>query len=1253
MGILVKNINQVINKAYLRTKQDKTEINIFKSNLYRLLSSIDENETEEYHKNLIIEFLRQTYYKKDYFINTKGHNDLVIHNESKPSSSVGIIIEVKKPNNRTEMLSLSRRSSNDPKINVKAFHELLLYYLYERIILNNVEIKYLVATNVYEWFIFDARLFDRLFAQNKELIKQFNDFEEKRLSGVKTEFFYKNIAKPCVDKIIKSQDIEITYINLLDYKDIIYKENSLDSKLVRLYKIFSPQHLLKLPFPNDNNYLDKEFYHELLYIMGLKEVKKDGKKLIIREEGMKRNSGSIIENAINQLEILDKLEEMENPDLYGNNNKERLFNIAIELSLTWVNRILFLKLLESQLIIYNKSELSSEFFNYTKIKDYNALNELFFNVLAVEEEDRCDDIKKAFNKVPYLNSALFEPTELEKTTIFISNLDSKKVMPIYSSTILKDHQGKKLKGQINPIEYIFTFLNSYDFSSEGYEDIQDDKRILVNASVLGLIFEKINGYKDGSYFTPGYITMYISREMIRKIIIEKFNKKKNWKCKNFDELYNEIEKIDKIEANMIINNIKICDPAVGSGHFLVSALNELIVAKDELGILLDKNGRRIRNHNFTVENDELIITDEYGDLYVYNPNIKDNQNLQETIFHEKENIIENCLFGVDVNMNSVNICRLRLWIELLKNAYYDSNGKLETLPNIDINIKHGNSLLSKIPVSEDIRTMLSRPRKWTIDSYKEAISNYHNSKSKIDKKNIGKLIDKIKEEFHNYTIKPIAENERLLKLNRQLISITDQGRLFEMSNGEKSVWKNKVKMITDEISNIEEKMKKIEIEKEKLLKNSFEWRYEFPQVLDNEGNFIGFDLIIGNPPYINIQKFRNKPEQLAYKIQNYRTYDSYGDIYCLFFEKGLELTIDNGCLAYITSNKWMNSGYGKRLREFLLEYNPIQLVDLGSDIFDAATVDTSILFVEKKKVKEHKIHALVMSKKNKNIVEQLNNNSMLMMDLDENPWFIASESKVKLKRKIEEIGKPLELWNIEINYGIKTGLNNAFIIDNQTKNKICEEDPRSEEILYKIVRGKDINRYKYSWKGKWLLNTRYDMNIPQLYPAAYKYLLQFEPEAMNREDQGQDWWNLRACAYYKEFEKEKLVWTAVNSQYRFCLLPEKIYVNNSVFMITGDNIKYLCGIFNSKLMRTYLSFLFSQEDKYTYASKESIKTIPIPVLTEDNKEIVKTIEMLVEKIVIETKQECIISCEEEIDKLIYRLFDLSDNEIEMIEKNEL
>src|SRR5680860_824142 len=870
---------KALNKAFLKVKPNRTEIEGFKTNLIQLLDRTNDTESEEFHKNLVIDFLKKTYYDPNHFINTKGLNDLVIHNGDKAKSTVGVIIEAKKPTNKSEMVKPFADGDTPQqmvsKLNAKAFQELVLYYLRERITQNNLETKHLIITNINEWFIFDATTFDRLFAQNKKLVKQFNDFEGGRLADTKTDFFYKQIAEPFIADI--KSGIEFTYFNIQDYQKPLRNDDKADdNKLIALFKLLSPEHLLKLPFTNDSNSLDKRFYSELLHIIGLTETKEGSKKQIERNKPGERHTGTILEDAIIQLDSLDKISRLERPNQFGNTQQEKLFNVGLELSITWMNRILFLKLMEAQLITYHKGDKSYSFLNLDKIKNYDDLNSLFFQVLARKYDERNEDVIKVFEKVPYLNSSLFEPTEIEQDTLFISNLRDDKTIPIISSTVLKNEQGKKRTGSLTTLQYLFEFLNAYDFSSEGSEEIQEENKSLINASVLGLIFEKINGYKDGSFFTPGFITMYMCRETIRKAVVQKFNETKNWKCKDLDELYNKIE--DAKEANEIVNSLKICDPAVGSGHFLVSALNEMIAVKNDLKILQDRDGKRLKEYQVEVVNDELIVTDEEGELFDYNPKSKESQRIQETLFHEKQTIIESCLFGVDINPNSVKICRLRLWIELLKNAYYKNATELETLPNIDINIKCGNSLVSRFDIDADLKQALKKS-KWSIDSYRISVDTYRNAESKEQKREMERLIADIKSDFRSEISLNDPKVKRLRKLSGELFLMTQQQQLFEMSKKEKAAWNKRVAKLTEDTKKLETEIE--EIKANKIFENAFEWRFEFPEVLNDDGDFVGFDLIIGNPPYLQLSKLKEQADYFS--RAGYETYSKGADIYCLFY----------------------------------------------------------------------------------------------------------------------------------------------------------------------------------------------------------------------------------------------------------------------------------------------------------------------------------------------------------------------------------
>ncbi|MBL7837872.1 MAG: type II restriction endonuclease, partial [Bacteroidetes bacterium] len=813
MKLISQSPKQSLNKAYLKQRPLRSQMDLFKAGLIGLLDKIDEKESEEFHKNLVSDFLKKTIYQEEYFINTKGRNDLVIHNGKDNKTHVGVILEAKRPNNKADWFT-------PDKPNGKAIHELVLYYLRERIEANNIDLKYLVATNINEWYIIEASYFEKLFYKNKAFVKHYEEWRDGQKVTKDTGLFYNDIVKPFIDEL--NEEIPCTYFNIQDYEKALRNEDQEDDKnLIALLKILSPNHLLKVPFANDSNSLDKRFYSELLHIIGLTEVKEGGKKLIERNKPGERHSGTLLESAIVQLDSLDKLSRIDKPSQYGNTKDEQYFNVGLELCITWINRILFLKLMEAQLIAYHKGDKSYTFLTTEKIKNYDDLNSLFFQVLARQFKDRNEDVKKLFEKVPYLNSSLFEPTDLEQITLFISNLKDDREMPLHSQSVLKVQTGKKRTGSITTLEYLFEFLNAYDFSGEGSEEVQEDNKTLINASVLGLIFEKINGYKDGSFFTPGFITMYMCRETIRKAVVQKFNETKSWNIEKFEDLYDKIE--DRKEANDIVNSLKICDPAVGSGHFLVSALNEIISVKNDLKILSDRNGKRLKEYHVEVVNDELVVTDEEGDLFEYNPSNKESQRIQETLFHEKETIIEKCLFGVDINPNSVKICRLRLWIELLKSAYYKNATELETLPNIDINIKCGNSLVSRFAIDSDLKQALKKS-KWSIDSYKLAVDTYRNAESKEQKREMEKLIADIKSDFRSEISTNDPKVLKLRKLSGELFQITNQQQLFEMSKKEKAAWNKKVQDLTTETKKLETEIE--EIKANKIYENAFEWRFE-------------------------------------------------------------------------------------------------------------------------------------------------------------------------------------------------------------------------------------------------------------------------------------------------------------------------------------------------------------------------------------------------------------------------------------------
>jgi len=1270
MRISKIDISKSLHKAFLHETPQKEHFNKFKQNLQTFIENSNENESEENLKNVLIKFF-DNFYNQEFYINTKERADLVIHTEKTPKSNVGVMFEFKHPSLKSQMIT-------DDNINCKGFQQLVLYFLRERINKKNIDFKHLILTNNFDWYIFDANDFERIFYKNNEIVKQFNEWQTGQKTSENTELFYTEIAKPFIEK--NNEKIAFSYFNI---KDFVQTRHSLslkaDNALIPLYKILSPFHLLKQAFKNDSNTLNTQFYYELLHIIGLEEQTESGTRFLRQKKQIER--GSLIENTIKRLQMYKKLNDIENIEAFGDTNEERLFNIALELCIIWLNRTIFLKLLEAQLVRYHNGDKKYKFLNSEIVKEYTTLDDLFLEVLANKTKDRTEYTKR-FEFVPYLNSSLFEPSPIERKTFYIGALDSSLKMSVYKSTVLIDSKGNKKSEEIPTLQYLLEFLDAYNFGSDSANELQDKDRILINSSVLGLIFEKINGYKDGSFYTPGYITMYICRETIRRAVIEEFNKKYNWNCSydvELTDLFNKVSKLPIIEANEIVNSVTICDPAVGSGHFLVSALNEMISIKSDLEILTDRKGKLLKNYQIKVVNDELQIKDHEGSIFEYtigndNKPSTEKQRVQEAIFHEKQFIIENCLFGVDINHNSVNITRLRLWIELLKNAYYIFNDiktghalllpELQTLPNIDINIKCGNSLIYRFPLNTDLSRIL-KSIKYDINYFKSCVQNYKHAENKELKKGYEKSIEQIKGDF-KVQIRRI--DSRQVKLN----SLKDELQDRFLSP----------KLLQQEYT--EEQKKKINEEREKLFnqivllendisdelsgviyQNAFEWRFEFPEILDSiSGEFLGFSVVVGNPPYIDHKKIAKYSNFIS---KHYKTYSSTGDISIYFFELGNDLLKNKGFLNYINTNKFFRTEYGKKCRDLLTKNQIHYIVNFEQvPIFKEALVSSTIIcnqktinsfdfpFVEFSKEPAPEKNFDIEIKKRQKYFNGINLNSRV--------WSFAEDNVQKIKTIIESKGRPIkDIETIEIFRGVTTGFDDAFILKQDMYNELISKDERNKEIIKPLLKGKDIKKYIYKYDNLFLINSHSGLrnklsriDIQNDYPIIYSHFkninISSNGAVEKRSDQGEHWTNLRHCAFLELFEQEKIIWALTADKWGFALDKEKHFLTSGGYLLVSKklSLKYILAILNSNLMRFYFSQIGVMTAGGAFTLKKAtIERFPIIEITEKEQEpIIKIVENIIDQ-----KQNNIdtVKLEFELDKMIYNLYEIKEEEINIID----
>ncbi|EAK5283981.1 class I SAM-dependent DNA methyltransferase [Campylobacter jejuni] len=1245
MHFTLLNEKDFFNPYYRKKQIMQNEFDIFNKALMQYLERLEssQSENEDYLvANALSPFLTMLNFKTHIKTKQKGKSEIDLSiSKDEFSKDLEVLIEAKKPN--------SKEFITHTKVNSKALHETILYYFRNREY--SFSLKFIIITDFYKFYIFKISEFEELFYKNPSFKKLFEEFcNPNSLFKGNTEEFYKEVAKLIENS---KENLKGFLIDLTFLKD---KQKSNFKNLASIYKTFHRDFLLSEFNPNDANSLNNAFYKELLYILGLYESKQNSKLIITKSEESKEEQGTFY-TAINS-----KL-------------KEENFETILKLLILWLNRILFLKLIESNLVRFNDDK-NLKFLNFKKIPDFDKLSELFFEVLAKEKSTRK---KSEFAYLPYLNSSLFEKQNIENT-LEISSLSNDLKLFYYKNTVLKDDKCKAKKGQVRLLEYLFEFLDSFDFGSDDEQSEILSQKELISSSVLGNVFEKLNGYKEGSFYTPSFITSYMCKESITKVVLDKFNAQFDLDAKDISELRKSLRKEDKKAQKELLNSIKICDPAVGSGHFLVSALNAMLSIYDELNLFDEE-------FYLEVQNDEILITNHKGEFIKYKrpKTPKDKAHLiQQELFHTKKDIIENNLFGVDINPNSCEITKLRLWIELLKHSFYQSfdDGNyhdLKTLPNIDINIKCGNSLVSYF---ETGKSLSHYPNiKERINKYKRIVKDYKEG-FYTDKSHINQEIKNLKISFKNFCFADKFKkemkgfNDKCEKYSKKygnFLAINDENLKFFVS-ANLTLFDFDEKEATKEFANLKKEYDNIfNLESN----HPFEWRFEFPEILDDDGNFKGFDLIIGNPPYIRQEELKELKPHLA---KNYKVYKGTSDIYTYFYELGFNVLKENGILSFITSNKYTRAGYGEALREFLLKnVKVLEYTDLnGIKVFDSATVDTSILCFEKSKSKDNKFKYLALSNE---ILKTCAYDIGLYKDfaefsqnsLSKESFTFSDENTSALKAKIERIGTPLKEWQgLNIYRGILTGYNEAFIITTEKRNEIlanCKDEAEKErtaKLIRKMLRGRDIKRYIYEWAGLWVINAHNGyknqngekveaINI-EYYPSLKKHFDEFYPQLEKRADKGLTPYNLRNCAYIEEFEREKIVYSEIVRKPQFYLDTKlNFYAEATSFILTGENLKYLIAFLNND----FVAFIFKTfyaggnlgENGFRY-KKAFLEKLPIPKINSKNQKIADELINLVDEILKVKEQDKNANTQElenKINSLVYKLYNLNEEEIKTIE----
>ena len=1174
------------------------EKEIFAQKLVSYLTHLTsrESESEEYQKNLLKGFLESLLPYN--FINTSSRIDLAIYNGKDSNSTLGVLFECKSLSNKSEMMTTER-------INSKAFQEIVAYYLNERLFEKNLEVKKCIITNGLSWFVIEAKEFEKHFFKNKKLIDLVTKFKNNQLSSNKTDFLYSEVIAPEIDKAIEKGIViahfDLTQALIKSSKAIEIKKNN----LTQLYRFFTAENLLNKEIFTDSNKLNKNFYDELLYLMGLEENKQGTSKIISRLKPAKRQRFSFVENIVEKLDMKDV-------------PKDKQEDIAIQLTVVWTNRILFLKLLESQLVLFNKSE-SYRFLTYDKLSSFEEIYSLFFAVLAKKVSDRNDRVEQKFGYIPYLNSSLFEEPELEvsRDGIGIDQLPEGDI-EIFSKTALRGADKKKKTGSINFIEYLFEFLDSYDFSTS-ISHHEKSKNDLINASVLGLIFEKINGYRDGSFYTPGNITMYMSRKAIRTAVVDKVNEALNWTCETVEDIKfaigHSIENARKV--NQAIDDLKVCDPAVGSGHFLVSVLNEIIALKSDLNVLFDVDGKFIGNLiQCYVINDELVIQDMAGNNFVYQTGNQQAEQIQKAIFHQKRHILENSLFAVDINPSSVNICRLRLWIELLKSSYYYQDSEsgvqtLTTLPNIDINIKVGDSLLHKFDFDYEFDM-----RRTDFKDYLDLVKEYKETNNKRIKADIWDKIESLKHSFDDTASSPELKRLRKLEAEQAKAGVID---LF----GDESADSKKFELISRQVKEAQ-KLLKARL-KNPVYASGMEWRMEFPEILGEDGEFLGFDLVIGNPPYIFARNQSFTDEMKAYYTNTYQVSEYQANTYTIFMELAYQLLRKGGTFSYIIPNNFLTIQTNSKVRQFITEKtSDVFLINSLDKIFADASVDNCIIFF--KKNAPNWIEVAELSHGEYTTIGRVASNFF-----GEYPTFSISMVKyrqaVDIFWKINNYPKLDRLEVATVKAGImayETGKGKPKMSAQDKNNRIYHSKEKIDDSYRRYLDGENVSRYKLTWNGEYI---KYGENL-----AAMR-----DPNLFNRP---------------------RILVRQIPSKTKYSI--EAVYVdcdaiNDRNSMIITDikiNPFYLLGVLNSSVISLWFFMKFDkfQRRLFPQFKVNELGDFPVPNATDSQQ---KSVAILVEQLMDEMKKESpnaelVNQLNFDIDNVVMDLFGLTEEEKQII-----
>lgn len=847
------------------------------------------------------------------------------------------------------------------------------------------------------------------------------------------------------------------------------------------------------------------------------------------------------------------------------------------------------------------------------------------------------------SKVPFMNGGLFECLDKPHETLkgkqggdriiyvdgFSDKADNDLLVPDFlffdadeEVDLSKDYGNTKYKK--SKTRGLIAILKSYKFTIT--ENTPIDEEVALDPELLGKVFENLLASynpetkttarkQTGSFYTPREIVDYMVDESLIAYLKNHISAETEKLDEQLHQLvsYSSINPFAEDEATQkaiikALDKCTILDPACGSGAYPMGILQKMvhILHKIDPNNTEWKNRQLRRVDNAIAEleqlDDNTLRESTIRELELQKKDIEESFTNNELDYGRKLYLIENCIFGVDIQPIATQISKLRFFISLVVDQKVDAakdNFGVRPLPNLETKFVAANTLIG-------------------IDKPKNAQTYL------FDRTEVQKL------------------EKDLKKVRQRLFSAKTPSTKRTLREQDKDLREQMGDLLVEEYGNATARQLANWDPYDQNTSSPFfdkEWMFDIRE---------GFDVVIGNPPYVQLQKM--KEEAKIFKQLGYETFESTGDLYCLFYEMGIQLLKQGGLETYITSSQWLKANYGKSLRKYFLKHNPLLLLELGPGVFESATVDSNILIVQKSKYNNSLQGAIVEDIKNIS-----SNKTATLPNINDDSWAITAPLQQQLNQKIIKKSKPLKFWKVNIYRGVLTGYNEAFIIDKVKRDELVSKDSKSSEIIKPVLKGREVEKYITRWDGGFIINSHNGVKSQKInainvnnYSAIKTHLENHGKAVLERYDQGNTPFNLRNCAYIEEFTKEKIIWKRIGSQLRFSYSDEEIFCLDSTCIATGEKMKYLTAFFNSKLCHYQL---------FENAPKTGMGDLIIsvqalePLLTyyPTEQEEIPFID-LVDKI-LECKKagEDTQALEDEIDLRVYKLYELTHAEVLVID----